>query len=325
MYLQELSLPPLVVKDVGLFVKNWDALANLITDVDYFTVERLGDSPPHLTAPSCDTAEFAYAGIEYARPLTFVPGSPEETVFSLTEAPPGMIYDETQHVVRWIPPAAAAGQTVQVAVQAGNTAGSASVSWSVTVRSLPAVWDEFDGPELDGIWEVFEPQAGAAEQFVDGRYRVILPDDVSFDWWSNGNNWARQVRRDDMGPDDFAIESRVALSTETVLSHDEFHVGLMVYFEEFDAFIWGFFGAAADQPVTGLQVERTGSSRMARSRTDANPVNWSGTPRATRPDRVATSGGSTPLCRTRTSSACSHTNWIRRSMSTPLTCGCVPR
>jgi len=262
-HLQDIPLPYLVVKDVGIFIKNWDPLADYATDFDYFRIELLQPKPPVIELPDCGTPQVAYAGIEYTRRIPFTPGSPSDTTFTLKNAPAGMTFDETQQVVHWTPSAADVGKTFTVEIEAANSAGSASGGWKINVAASPAVWDDFEGPELEDEWEVFEPQIGAIAEFVDGFYRVDLPDGVSFDWWSNGNNWARQVRRSDMGDADFSIETRAVLSEETVSSHDEFHVGLMVYFEEFDAFIWGFYGAQLDQPVTGLQVERTGIGHMA--------------------------------------------------------------
>ena len=82
--------------------------------------------------------------------------------------------------------------------------------YTVIKTFTPFENDDFDGPELALGWEWYVPQAGPTYSLTEspGALRMSLPAGQYFEHWEQ-DDYAPQLRRTDMGDQDWVIETRL--------------------------------------------------------------------------------------------------------------------
>ncbi|MBN1420690.1 MAG: hypothetical protein JXP34_18100 [Planctomycetes bacterium] len=255
---------------VGIIFKTWAALSQQQTfDFDYLRV-KAPEPDPAWIEPLCDFGDpdIAWIDMPYIRPLDM--GGQPFPDFSVASGPP-LSYDPgTKLLAGWTPDVE---ETIPLALEATNAANTATAEWTVQVSS-PSLDhdDEFDeDPGLDdSFWDLYEPELGVEYSLVDedgtSWWRMDIPSlgdsGLTFDHWSTVDRGVqlRHMIGDGGEVDDFLIETRMRVDPATVPpADDEFHVGLMLYFGQFDIL---YFGAMEERTIGGIvcnvSVERSG-------------------------------------------------------------------
>ncbi len=98
--------------------------------------------------------------------------------------------------------------------------------------------DEFNGPELAPGWEWYVPQSGPTYSLtaVPGSLRMSLPAEQSFEHWGQDDS-APQLRRTDMGNQDWNIETR--LENINAAQNAGYWAALEVGFGQYDQLWYG--------------------------------------------------------------------------------------
>ncbi|MBN2001423.1 putative Ig domain-containing protein [candidate division KSB1 bacterium] len=122
--------------------------------------------------------------------------------------------------------------------------------YTINVNSQSSIDEEFVTGSFDG-YTVHIPVAGPDinKTSRQGYARFNLPGTFGFDHWTH-KDYAPQLRRP-LDPGDFQVETRCEL---TSTGGYKYHIGLMVYFSQYDVFYWGY-----SEGGTTLKVSRSGS------------------------------------------------------------------
>ncbi|MFZ5912434.1 MAG: choice-of-anchor Q domain-containing protein [Chloroflexota bacterium] len=147
--------------------------------------------------------------------------------------------------------------TFNTAIPAMTVTPSATATDTPTPVETPSatiIVDEFEESLLDPDWEWYLPAAGP-EYSLDadpGYLQLVIPS--GFDHWSD-QDYAPQVRRDDMGDGDWAIETWLALDDTN--AGDAWQVNLLAGFDRYDQ---QWLSIASDDT---LRVTRVGGDDTA--------------------------------------------------------------
>ncbi len=134
----------------------------MFNDVIYNQFGHLNPLIPVLEAVTPDPENVTQEAA-YARQLNLTQGSRPVT-WTVIDGPRGLSVDANGYVSGWIPTRMQIGNTYTITVQASNAAGSAQVTWHVTVQSLPQWtigWFPFND-DPDG-WTTEEWRAGSLD------------------------------------------------------------------------------------------------------------------------------------------------------------------
>ncbi|MBN1419548.1 MAG: IPT/TIG domain-containing protein [Planctomycetes bacterium] len=262
-----------VPKKAGLMFKTWGVLPTQIEtfDFDYLTVKPVPPVAPEIDPPCFLDPDVAWIGMPYIRTLA-VNGYPTPDVS--VASGPAMTYDfATGRLTGWTPDAE---ETLAVKIDAKNAGGEASAEWEIQARTpYAAPDDDFDDDPRDdasGYWDFYEPLGGVQYSIVEDPdettwWRLGVPTlgtgNLTFDHWSTVDR-AVQLRHDLGGLEDFVVETRLRVDAATAPPlDDEFQVGLMLYFGQYDLL---YFGAMEERTigtqVCNIGVERSGIQNM---------------------------------------------------------------
>ncbi|MBN1419547.1 MAG: hypothetical protein JXP34_12285 [Planctomycetes bacterium] len=268
-----MTITGMQVTHVGLFVKNWSAVSpEVIADFDYFLLEPKPEECPTIT-PACDFGDpdTAWVGLPYVRSLAMAGNPyPDLTVAS----GPAMSYDRTtQLLTGWTPDKA---ETVALKLEAVNgvePCDEAVLDQDVEVLAPYTVPDDpFDEDPRDddtGYWEFYEPLGGGQFFILEDPdettwWRMAIPTlgtgNVAFDHWTTVDNGVQLRHAIDPAVDqlEFVVETRMRLDPGTALPEgNAFHVGLMLYFSQYNIL---YFGPGQLRAATGWNIllERSG-------------------------------------------------------------------
>jgi len=118
------------------------------------------------------------------------------------------------------------------------------------------VLDEFDGTQLDSNWEWYVPQAGPTYSLteVPGSFQMILPAGQYYEHWV-AEDYAPQLRRTDMGNEDWVIEAR--LEAISAAPDSGYWAALEVGFDQYDQ-LW--FGMVDDGNLRNFSIGNLSTS-----------------------------------------------------------------
>jgi len=118
------------------------------------------------------------------------------------------------------------------------------------------VLDEFDGPQLNSNWEWYVPQAGPTYSLteVPGSFQMILPAGQYYEHWV-AEDYAPQLRRTDMGNEDWVIEAR--LEAISAAPDSGYWAALEVGFDQYDQ-LW--FGMVDDGNLRNFSIGNLSTS-----------------------------------------------------------------
>ncbi len=118
------------------------------------------------------------------------------------------------------------------------------------------ILDEFDGPQLDSNWEWYVPQAGPTYSLteVPGSFQMILPAGQYYEHWV-AEDYAPQLRRTDMGNEDWVIEAR--LEAISAAPDSGYWAALEVGFDQYDQ-LW--FGMVDDGNLRNFSIGNLSTS-----------------------------------------------------------------
>ncbi|MBN1999147.1 choice-of-anchor D domain-containing protein [candidate division KSB1 bacterium] len=125
--------------------------------------------------------------------------------------------------------------TIRV-ICSGNPNDTKARKLSVKVVGSPGIDEEFTTGTLEGYTQHI-PVAGPVFDLESqpGYLRLMIPRKYFYDHWKNADR-APQLRRF-LDQKDWCAETKVRIAETT---GTKFHVGLMVYFSQYDVFYWGF-------------------------------------------------------------------------------------
>ena len=175
--------------------------------------------------------------------------------FSLLDGslPDGLIIDPATGTVSGVPVHLGDNQ-VTVEVRDSQTPGqSKSIIYRIQIIIKPPVDEEFITTSLHG-YNRYIPLAGpeitSSERI--GWLRIDVPAQGIYDHWTNAD-FAPQLRKV-VTPGDWEMQTRCEL---TEVGDSSFHVGLLVYFSQYDLYYWGFNG-----DTHTLKLSRSGSGGL---------------------------------------------------------------
>lgn len=117
--------------------------------------------------------------------------------------------------------------------------------------------DDFSSTTLAAVWSTYNFASGGPTYNLTanpGYLRITVPSGTPYDQ-TVGVDSAAEIRRTDMGPGNFAIETRVQLLTYT--EGNPFHTGLVVRLGTGDVLLWGLLGGALR-----LEASRSGTPSL---------------------------------------------------------------
>ncbi|MBN1996051.1 putative Ig domain-containing protein, partial [candidate division KSB1 bacterium] len=204
------------------------------------------------------TADFDYFRLMFADPLNiitdFLPGGVKGTAYNAQLQAGGGVppytWSETGNNLP-------AGLSLNAAGTISGTpavAGTATITVQVADNAVPpntatkqldititddgtGIDEEFITGNLDG-YTVYVPVPGPQWDAlsVTDYLRLFIPATQNYDHWNNKDD-APQLRRDVPAGSDWSVETQTQLMAYPASG---FHTGLLVYFDRFDLFYWGF-------------------------------------------------------------------------------------